>query len=66
MMVIRDFRCPNGHQTEQFVDNLQEYIPCQECDLKATRLLTACNFALEGTSGDFPTSAQKWTKRHTA
>jgi hypothetical protein len=65
MMVFKDMRCPNGHIHEYYVNQHLSQYPCLECGLEAKQVHTACNFALEGTSGDFPTAAQKWERRHT-
>jgi len=62
MKVLIDFRCPQGHLHEHFVDNETKHIQCQECPSLATKVISPIHFQLEGMSGDFPTAADKWVK----
>jgi hypothetical protein len=67
MLVFKDFRCPScGDHKEYLVDNLASTHPCQGCGTESRRVHTSFNFQLEGTSGDFPTAADKWAKNHEA
>lgn len=59
---VYDFRCPKGHVIERFVDaDIVEH-QC-DCGALAKRQLSTPRFALDGTSGDFPTAADAWEKR---
>ena len=59
-----DFRCEQGHTTEQFVDSDTRVIPCDVCGTEAKRIISPVASKLDGTSGDFPGEAIKWAKRH--
>lgn len=38
--------------------------PCPECNTLCPFVISASRFVLEGVSGDFPTAAAQWDKRH--
>ena len=38
--------------------------PCPECHTLCEFIISASRFVLEGVSGDFPTAAAAWDKRH--
>lgn len=38
--------------------------PCPECTNLCEFIISSPLFTMEGVSGDFPTAAQKWDKRH--
>lgn len=59
---VFDFRCPQGHVTEHFVDANTEEVQCH-CECMAERQVSTPRFALDGTSGHFPTAADAWEKR---
>jgi putative FmdB family regulatory protein len=63
-MIFYDFTCPNNHTTEHLVSSDTQEVTCPECGQPAKRVITGTSFKLEGTSGDFPTAADKWAKRH--
>lgn len=64
MKVLNDFYCPEcGRTRELLVENTTKAVDCQDCPGRATRVLTAMNFQLEGTSGDYPTAHANWAKR---
>lgn len=63
MRKIFDVKCPQGHRTEVF-GNLEDTFRCGECGEDAKRVITPIRFKLDGTSGHFPTAADKWAKRH--
>jgi hypothetical protein len=63
--VIRvfDFRCPEGHVTEHFVELGTAAVQCPECDQLALRQIAAPRAQLDGCSGHFPTAADAWERR---
>lgn len=64
MKVLNDFWCRVcGTTKEHFVENTVQQLDCHNCGSDATRVISAINFQLEGTSGDFPTAADKWVKK---
>ena len=63
-MILYDFTCSNNHTTEHFVSSDTKEVVCPECGLKPKRVISKTSFKLEGTSGDFPTAADKWARRH--
>jgi hypothetical protein len=63
MRKIFDVRCPSGHLTEVF-GYLDDTFRCGECGQEAKRIISPIRVSLEGTSGDFPSAADKWAKRH--
>jgi hypothetical protein len=64
MYKIYDFRCTNGHVTEEFVkDNVTES-RCKTCDEPSTRMVSAPSFHLDGSTGDFPGQHMKWVREH--
>jgi hypothetical protein len=66
MLVIRDFRCGEGHTTERFVENHVTMTPCQECNLQATKIVSGTSFQLPGNDpAGFPTAHAAWEKKRT-
>jgi predicted nucleic acid-binding Zn ribbon protein len=61
--IMLDFRCPNGHVGEDFVDSAAQTVVCPRCGATATRLIAAPRIALDGISGDFPSASDAWEKR---
>lgn len=59
---VFDFRCPQGHVTEHFVDAEIVEVQCH-CECMAERQLAAPRAKLDGCSGDFPTAADAWERR---
>ncbi len=48
-MPLYEFQCPkDGIIVEKFVKMGTESIECPECHEKATRIISACTFALKG------------------
>ena len=62
MRRLFDFKCPEGHITEELVEQ-ETTIRCK-CGLDAQRILSPIRCRLEGVSGDFPGAAIKWAKQH--
>jgi hypothetical protein len=58
-----EFACENGHRIEKLVNYELAQIQC-ECGGKANRIISAPNFRLEGWSGDFPSSANQFDRKH--
>jgi putative FmdB family regulatory protein len=64
MYKIYDFRCTNGHVTEEFVkDNVTES-RCKTCGEPSTRMVSAPSFHLDGSTGHFPGQHMKWVREH--
>jgi hypothetical protein len=63
MRVLNDFQCALGHTAERYLDNGITLTECIQCGGPARKLLRPIAFTLEGTSGDFPTAADKWVKK---
>ena len=63
MRVLNDFKCPEGHINEHFVDNSDTTATCYACGATATKVRTVPNFQLPGNDpAGFPTAADKWVK----
>jgi hypothetical protein len=58
-----DFACANGHKTERLVDYETTGFKC-ECGGIANRIISAPSISLEGWSGSFPGSANKFDRKH--
>lgn len=61
MIRVFDFKCPNDHVSEHFVEN-ETAVQCPECDQLALRQLAAPRAKLEGITGAFPGAADKWER----
>lgn len=59
---VFDFRCPQGHVTEHFVEADIQEVQCH-CECLAERQVAAPRAQLEGFTGSFPGAADKWEKR---
>ena len=64
MKRLYEFRCAEGHTTESYVDEKVNTIECPVCQLIALRVISAPRIALEGITGDFPTGADAWARKH--
>jgi hypothetical protein len=61
---IFEFRCGEGHTTEKYIDEEVTTIECPACQGMATRIISKPRIALEGVTGDFPTAADAWARKH--
>lgn len=61
---IFEFVCPNNHRNEALVSSLSMWIKCPECDLNASRVISAVRSQLEGITGAFPTAYDAWARKH--
>jgi len=59
-----EFRCGEGHLTEKYIDEETKHIKCPSCECIALRIISSPRIALEGVSGDFPTAADAWARKH--
>jgi hypothetical protein len=57
---LYDFKCPNDHVTESFVDSDHTTAKCKVCSKDAIRLISAPSISLDVISGDFPGATAKW------
>jgi hypothetical protein len=63
MLLLFDFKCPNGHVEERLVDRELRTVKCQSCGEPASRMISPVRCALDPHAG-FPDATDKWTKRH--
>ena len=63
MYKIFDFRCKEGHIFEEFVKGGTTTSRCK-CGAAATKIVSASNFVLDGSTGDFPGRHMKWVREH--
>ncbi len=59
---IYDFKCPDGHITEKFVETSVKQIVCPVCRQQSTRLVSFARPVLDVISGDFPGATLKWAR----
>jgi len=64
MYKIYDFRCTNGHVTEELVKAEVAESRCKTCGAVSTRMVSAPSFHLNGSDGSFPGAHMKWVKDH--
>ena len=64
MFKIYDFRCTNGHVTEELVKADVTESRCKICNAVSTRMVSAPSFHLNGSDGSFPGAHMKWVKEH--
>jgi hypothetical protein len=63
MYKIFDFRCKSGHIFEELVEGGTTVSRCK-CGALATKIASASNFVLDGSSGDFPGRHMRWVREH--
>lgn len=63
MIKVFDFKCPNGHKIEKFVQSGTTSIRCG-CGEQAIKVMSATKCQLDGSSGDFPGQHMKWVREH--
>ena len=63
MFKVYDFRCDNGHVTEEFVESSVTASRCG-CGADSTRMVSAPSFHLNGSDGSFPGAHMKWVREH--
>jgi hypothetical protein len=63
MIKVFDFRCTNGHVFEKFVDQDTTTTRCG-CGANATKIVSATQCILDGSTGDFPGRHMKWVREH--
>ena len=61
---IFEFRCEQNHIAENYIDEEVTTISCPTCQCAAPRVISAPRIALEGVTGDFPTAADAWARKH--
>ena len=59
-----EFRCEQNHIAENYIDEGVTTISCPTCQCAAPRVISAPRIALEGVTGDFPTAADAWARKH--
>ena len=62
MLRIFDFKCPNDHVFEAFVDSECRETECKECSEVARRIISPVKTVLDPLSGSFPGATMKWAK----
>ena len=63
MLKVFDFKCSNGHVFEEFVESGTTASRCG-CGADATKIVSATQCVLDGSSGDFPGQHMKWVREH--
>ena len=63
MRFLYDFRCDDGHISEEFVAEDVRTSPCEVCGNPATRVICAPRTRLNHISGDFPKATEHWVKK---
>lgn len=63
MIKVYDFKCSNGHIFEDFVESSVTTSRCG-CGANATKIISATQCVLDGSSGDFPGAHFKWVREH--
>ena len=63
MIKVFEFRCTNGHIFEEFVENGTTTSRCG-CGANATKIVSATQCVLDGSTGDFPGRHMKWVREH--
>ena len=61
MRRIFDFKCPDGHVFEKFVDVEEKKLPCEFCNKVSTRIVSFAGPVLDPISGDFPSATRRWS-----
>ena len=64
MKMLFDFQCKDGHKSEALVEKDTFEILCRFCGDPAIRVVSTPKFKLEGWSGAFPSSAERWARDH--
>ena len=61
-----DYKCPDGHRFEAFIDvDDKSLLPCKTCGKNSQRILTYGGPVLDPISGDFRSATRRWTlNRH--
>lgn len=62
MKRIYDFRCPEGHVFEKYIDTDIQNVPCEICKQESTRVISCRGILLDPTSGDFPSTTMRWAR----
>ena len=60
LKAIFDFRCPDGHKFEKYVDSDVHTVSCVICSQPSDRLVGGARPMLDPISGDFPSATRKW------
>ena len=60
---VFEFKCKQGHIFEQFVESDITVSRC-DCGANATKIVSATQHILDGSSGDFPGRHMKWVREH--
>jgi hypothetical protein len=61
---IYDFKCPDEHITEEYIDSEIKSTDCKICGAKTKRLISPVKSHLDVASGDFPGATMKWARDH--
>tara|TARA_R110000744_G_scaffold123618_2_gene228951 strand:- start:1356 stop:1592 length:237 start_codon:yes stop_codon:yes gene_type:complete len=59
-----EFRCAEKHTVESYVDETVNALECPVCQCMSLRIISAPRISLEGVTGDFPTAADAWARKH--
>lgn len=61
---VFEFKCEDGHISQQFTYDDVEEINCKECGKQAWRIISPVRSKLDPVKGDFPGATMKWAKEH--
>ena len=64
MRRIYDVRCTACSEVTEAFGYADDTFRCGTCGSEAKRIISPVRSQLEGTSGAFPTAADKWAKMH--
>lgn len=62
-MRLHDFKCPEGHITEELVQSGVSHIRCK-CGQQADRIISPIRFQLPGHDDGYPTAHDRWVREH--
>lgn len=60
MKAMFEFKCPDGHKFEKYIDNSIYQLSCVICSQPSDRLVGGARPMLDPISGDFPSATRKW------
>jgi hypothetical protein len=62
MKRIYDFRCPEGHVIEKYIDSDIQNVSCEICKQESARVVSCRGLLLDPISGDFPSATMRWAR----
>ena len=62
MLLLFDFKCEDGHISEQLANRDTTELHCSQCPKLSKRIVSPVRVGLDPISGDFPGATAKWMK----